>query len=458
MLESSARMLLYPRIRKSPYFAAAHAHGVAMYSVYNRMYIPRHYGDPVAEYWNLLTNVNLTDVGVQRPLEITGPDAFTFTSRLVTRNLDNLKVGQCKYTFMTDQHGGIINDPVLLRLDENHFWLTLADSDALLWARGLAVNSGLDVTISEPDMGPVQVQGPRSLELMVDLFGGSIRDIEYYFLREYELEGMHVLVSRTGYTAELGYEIYLFDATRNGTRLWEIITEAGAPYGLAPAGVSHLRRIEAGILSLGADIDLSTNPYEVGMGYPWMLSMDKEGGFVGREALLRIAEREVERRLVGLHIDGEPLGSYTDGSMVDPFPVRHGGEVVGKVTSACHSPRLEQNIGMALIPAGLADPGTSIQVIVDDLPRGATVTPMPFVDPKRQGARQPVRIASGDSDTVAPWRPQSWTSPAMGHTVASPEPVRPEPPRTGVGGGAPATSDAPAGTTTLPASPEPPVR
>ena len=202
--------------------------------------------------------------------------------------------------------------------------------------------------------------------------------------------GMRVLVSRTGYSAELGYEIYLFDATRNGTRLWQIITDAGTPYGLAPAGICHLRRIEAGILALGADIDLSTNPYEVGMGYPWMLSMDKEGGFVGRDALRRIAEHGVERRLVGLHIDGEPLGSYTDGSMIDAYPVVHDGEVVGKVTSACHSPRLHQNIGMGLVPVGLADLATSVQVIVEDAPRRATVTSMPFLDPKKLAARQPI--------------------------------------------------------------------
>jgi len=390
MLHNSATMLLYPRIRKSPYFYAAHAEGVAMYSVYNRMYIPRHFGDPVAEYWNLLTNVNLTDVGVERAMEITGPDAFTFTNRMVTRDLSKCKVGQCKYTFLTDQHGGIINDPVLLRLGENHFWLTLADSDALLWARGLAVNSGLDVTINEPDMGPVQVQGPKSLDLMVDLFGESIRDIAYYFFQEYELQGMRVLVSRTGYTAELGYEIYLFNATSNGSRLWQLLREAGAPYGLAPGGVSHLRRIEAGILALGSDIGLSTNPYEVGMGYPWMLSMDKEGGFVGRDALLRIAEKGVDRRLVGLHIDGDPLGAYNDGSMVDAYPVRHGGEVVGTVTSACHSPRLVQNIGMALVPIGLADEGTSVEVLVNEVPRDAKVTPMPFLDSKKETVRQVV--------------------------------------------------------------------
>lgn len=390
MLDDSARMLLYPRIRKSPFFHAAHAQGVAMYSVYNRMYIPRHFGDPVAEYWNLLTNVNLADVGAERAVEITGPDAFTFTNRLVTRDLSKCEVGQCKYTFITDQHGGIINDPVLLRLGENHFWLTLADSDALLWARGLAMNSGLDVNISEPDMGPVQVQGPKSLPLMVDIFGESIRDIGYFYFTEYEVDGMWVLVSRTGYSAELGYEIYLFDATANGTRLWQLISEAGEPYGLAPAGVCHLRRIEAGILALGADIDLSTNPYEVGMGYPWMLSMNKEGGFVGSEALRRIEEAGVSRRLVGLHIDGRGLGSYNDGSMVDSYPVSHDGAVVGKVTSACHSPRLEQNIGMALVPIGLAAEGTSLWVTVDGQQRNATVTPMPFLDPKKAAARQAV--------------------------------------------------------------------
>ena len=215
-----AEMLLYPRIRKSPYFHAARKHGVAMYSVYNRMYVPRHYGDPVAEYWNLLTNVDLADVGVERAIEITGPDAFTFTNRMVTRDLSKCAVGQCKYTFITDESGGIINDPVLLRLGENHFWLTLADSDGLLWAKGLAVNSGLDVTLSEPDMGPIQVQGPKSLDVMVALLGESIRDIAYYHLAEFTLDAMRVLVSRTGYTAELGYELYLVDASKHGSELW----------------------------------------------------------------------------------------------------------------------------------------------------------------------------------------------------------------------------------------------
>jgi len=371
-------MLLYPRIRRSPFFDAVRQHGVAMYSVYNHMYIPRHFGDPVAEYWNLLTNVNLTDVGVQRPVEITGPDAFTFTNRLVTRDLTKCEVGQCKYTFLTDEQGGIINDPVLLRLGENHFWLTLADSDALLWAKGLAVNSGLDVTLSEPDMGTIQVQGPRSLDLMTDVFGESIRDIGFYRFAEYTLDGMSLIVSRTGYTSELGYEIYLSQATDHGPALWRRLFAAGEPHGVGVAGVCHIRRIEGGMLAYGADADLSTNPYEVGLGYPWMVSLDKEGGFVGDEALRRVKDEGPSRRLAGLVIDGEPLGSYNDGTMVAPYPVVRHAATIGQVMSACYSPRLEQNIGMATLSNDEAAIGTEHQVVVDGNARRAVVTEMPF--------------------------------------------------------------------------------
>ena len=206
-------IMLYSRIRKSPYFYASRRHGVQLYSVYNHMYHPRHYGDPVEEYWHLLNGVTLWDVGVERQIEISGPDAFEFTNLLVARDLNKCAVEQCKYVFLCLPDGGIINDPVLLRVEENRFWLSLADSDVELWARGVAYNSGHDVTIKELDVGPVQVQGPKSKDVMVDLFGDSILDIPYYYLRPYELDGMKVLVSRTGYTSELGFEIYLYEAS-----------------------------------------------------------------------------------------------------------------------------------------------------------------------------------------------------------------------------------------------------
>jgi aminomethyltransferase len=382
------QILLYSRIRRSPFFYASRRHGVAMYSVYNHMYHPRPYGDPVEEYRQLLDGVTLWDVGVERQVEITGPDAFAFTNMLVARDLAKCEVGQCKYVFVTAPDGGIINDPVLLRLAEDRFWLSLADSDVLLWARGVAHGSGLDVTIGEPDVGPVQIQGPKSKDVMVDLFGDDVLEVPYYFLRHYELDGLQVLVSRTGYTAELGYEIYLFEASRHGEQLWDALLQAGRPHGLAVIGPCHIRRIEGGILAYGADMWLDTNPYEVGMGYDWMIDLEQKDDFIGKQALARIKREGATRKLAGVEIAGHSLGAYNDGSMIDVFPVHHRGLRVGQVTSACRSPRLEKNIGYAMVPIELAELGTELEVEVAGERRAAVVVQMPFIDPEKEIPKQ----------------------------------------------------------------------
>jgi aminomethyltransferase len=315
-------ILQYTRIFKSPYFYGSRRHGVQKYSVYNHHYHPRYYRDPVEEYWQLLEGVTLWDVGgAERQVEITGPDAFEFTNMLTPRNLHKCAVGQCKYAFITNAEGGIINDPVLLRLDENHFWLSLADSDVLLWAQGLAYNMGLNVEVKEPDVGPMQVQGPKSREVMTDLFGEEILEVPYYYMVHRELDGMELVISRTGYSGELGYELYLKNASRDGLKLWDRMLEAGEPYGMSPIGPCHIRRIEGGILALGCDMWYDTNPYEVGYGYKWMVELEQEQDFVGREALKRICEEGVSRKLVGVELGGSNLGSYNDGSMIDYFPV-----------------------------------------------------------------------------------------------------------------------------------------
>jgi glycine cleavage system aminomethyltransferase T len=386
-------VLLYTRIRKSPFFYASRRHGVAMYSVYNHTYHPRHYGDPVDEYWHLLNGVTLWDVGVEKQVEITGPDAFTFTNMLVPRDLSKCKVRQCKYVFITAEDGGIINDPVLLRLDENHFWLSLADSDVLLWARGIAYNSGLDVTVREVDVGPVQVQGPKSAEVMVDLFGRKVLDIPYYYLDEFDLDGLDVAVSRTGYTSELGYEIYLRNASRDGVRLWEMVLEAGRPHGLEVIGPCHIRRIEGGILAHGADVTIENNPFEVGMGYDWMVDLEQEPDFIGKEALRRVKQEGVGRMLAGVEIEGEGLGSYNDGSMIDFFPTYQDGRHVGRVTSACYSPRLERNIGYAMVPIELAELGTELEVETPHGRTAAVVVPKPFIDPRKETPKQSVTLS-----------------------------------------------------------------
>ena len=379
-------ILQYPRIRRSPYFHASRRHGVALYSVYNRTYHPRHYGDPVAEYWHLLEAVTLWDVGVERQVEITGPDAFEFTNMLVPRDLTKCRVGQCKYVFVTAEDGGIINDPVLLRLAENHFWLSLADSDVLLWARGLAYSLGMDVRIAEPDVAPVQVQGPRSGAVLRDLFGESILDVPYYYAVERELSGMDVVVSRTGFSGELGYEIYLRNASRDGLRLWDAVWEAGQPHDMRVIGPCHIRRIEGGILSWGHDIGYDTNPYEVGYGFEntWMVDLDQDADFIGKAALRRIRDTGVSRRLVGVEIGGPGVGSFNDGSMIDTFPVDDpDGRRIGEVTSACHSPRLQRNIGYAMVPMEHAGIGTPLVVHTQHGPQDAVVVEKPFVDPAK---------------------------------------------------------------------------
>ncbi len=390
-------VLLYSRIRKSPYFYAHQKHGPKLYSTYNHMYHARHYGDPVEEYWQLVNGVTLWDVAVERQVEISGPDAFAFTNMLVPRDLNKCAVGQCKYVFVTSPEGGILNDPVLLRLEEDRFWLSLADSDILLWAWGVAYNSGLDVEIHEPDVAPVQVQGPKSKDVMIDLFGESIADIPYYYARPYDLDGMSVFVSRTGYTAELGYEIYLQDASKHGAKLWDAVLEAGRPHDLSVIGPCHIKRIEAGILALGPGCDMwfDTNPYEVEMGYEWMVDLEQEADFVGKEALRRIKAEGVTRKLVGVEIGGASLGSYNDGSMIDVFPVYAKGGQIGKVTSACHSPRLDKNIGFAMVPIEHAEFGTELEVETPQSGRvSAVVVRKPFVDPEKEVPKQ--EVAAGE--------------------------------------------------------------
>jgi glycine cleavage system aminomethyltransferase T len=378
-------ILLYTRIRKSPYFYASRRHGVQRYSVYNHTYHPRHYGDPVKEYWHLVNGVTLWDVGVEKQIQVKGPDAFDLTNMIVPRDLHKCAVDQAKYVFITAPDGGILNDPVLLRVAEDEFWLSLADSDVNLYALGIAAAKGMDVTVQEIDVAPVQIQGPNAKPVLVELFGDKVLEIPYYGLMQTELDGKRVVISRTGYTGEVGYEIYLHDASKNGVWLWDRVLEAGRPHGLEVIGPCHIRRIEGGILAFGADMWYENNPFEVGYHYTWMVDLDQEADFMGKAALKRIKDEGVTQKLVGVDIEGENLGTYIDNEMLDFFPVHAGGSEVGRVTSACYSPRLEKNIGFAMLPIGLTELGTELHV---DTPVSgrvkATVVPMPHFDPNKE--------------------------------------------------------------------------
>jgi len=364
------------QIRKSPYFDATVRWGATGFSTYNHMYIPRDFGDPEQNFWNLVNEAILCDVAVERQVEITGPDAARFTQLLTCRDLSTMQVGQCKYILITNAEGGLLNDPVLLRLAEDHFWISLADSDILLWAQGVATHAGMDVSIREPDVSPLQLQGPKSGAIMTALFGNWIEELAYYWLREAELDGIPLVVSRTGWSSELGYEIYLRDGSR-GDELWEKIMAIGAPLGLKPGHTSSIRRIEGAMLSYHADATIDTNPFELGLDR--LVAVDSDVDFIGKDALRRIRAEGVTRKQVGIVIEMEPL----TGPNTTFWPITAGGERVGEVTSAVWSPRLAQNIALAMVRIDAAEVGTALTIETNLGPKAATVVEKPFYDPKK---------------------------------------------------------------------------
>ena len=365
------------QIRKSPYFDSTVKWGATGFSVYNHMYIPRDFGSPEQNFWNLIEKSILCDVAVERQVEITGPDAFKFTQLLTPRDLSTTAIGQCKYVLITNNDGGILNDPVLLRLAENHFWLSLADSDVLLWAQGVAVNSGMSVNITEPDVSPLQLQGPTSKDIMIKLFGESIKDLKYYWFREYDLDGIPLIVSRTGWSSEFGYELFLRDGSK-GNDLYEKIMTAGKEYGLEPGHTSSIRRIEGGMLSYHADADINTNPFELGLDR--LVSLDSDIEFIGKAALKKIKADGIKRKQVGLEINCEPLS----GPNTTFWSIKKDNNKIGKVTSAVYSPRLKKNIALAMINIENSEIGTSLEVNTNKGNFEAIIVEKPFFDPKKK--------------------------------------------------------------------------
>ena len=365
------------QIRKSPFFNATVRWGAKGFSVYNHMYIPRDFGDPEQNFWNLIEKAILCDVAVERQVEITGPDAYKFVQILTPRDLSKLSVGQCKYILIVNSDGGILNDPVLLRLEENRFWLSLADSDILLWAQGVAVNSNLDVKILEPDVSPLQLQGPNSKKIMIKLFGESIRDLKYYWLKNYNLNGIPLIISRTGWSSELGYELYLQDGSK-GDELYETIMEAGKEFEIKPGHTSSIRRIEGGMLSYHADADINTNPYELGLDR--LVNLDSKINFIGKKALKNIKEVGVARKQVGLVLECEPLL----GPNTKFWPVLNEENIkIGKITSAIYSPRLKKNIALAMIDIHYTTIGHKLKVKIENEIINSTIVDKPFFDPKK---------------------------------------------------------------------------
>jgi len=374
MIFDPARIQRGARLRRSPYFEATQRAGCRGYTVYNHMLLPIRYDSFEAEYRRLLADVTLWDVSVERNVEIAGRDGLRFAELLTPRDLSKCRVGEGRYVLLTDDAGGIVNDPVLLRLEENRFWLACADSDVLLWAKGVARNSGMDVELRELDVAPLQVQGPKSRDLLQALVGERVLSLGYYHFFETKIDAIPVIVTRTGWTGELGYELYLLDPAR-GVDLWKRVLKAGKRYRIAPTGPSDIRRIEAGILNYGIDMTLDNNPYELGL--ERLVNLDKAADFIGRDALRKIQREGVKKKLVGVEIGGSKM----DLNMTR-YPIRVEGKTAGFITSCVHSPRLKRNIGYAMLPVER----TAEKRLKIDAPggtRSAMIVPMPFIDPKK---------------------------------------------------------------------------
>jgi aminomethyltransferase len=364
------------QIRKSPFFDATVRWGAQGFSTYNHMYIPRDFGNPEENFWNLINHAILCDVAVERQVQIKGPDASKFVQMMSPRDLSEMKVGQCKYIILVNQNGGILNDPVLLKIADDCYWFSLADSDILFWAQGLAANSNYDVEITEPDVSPLQLQGPKSRDIMIKLFGDSINDLKYFWFKPFNLGDINLIISRTGWSSELGYEIFLLDSNQ-GDDLYELLMSTGKEFGLKPGHTSTIRRIEGAMLSYHADMDINTNPFELGLDK--YIDINNDFNFIGKTALKKIIETGINRKQVGLVINSDPL----KGPNTRFWDIKIDGLNIGKITSAVYSPRLKQNIALGLIAVDHAKIGNEVFIDQGSYISSAIIIEKPFYDPKK---------------------------------------------------------------------------
>ena len=341
-MNSNPEITFGTRIRKSPFFESTIKWGCKGFTTYNRMYMPTYYSSFVDDYWSLVNDVTLWDVAGERQVEIKGKDAEQFVEFITPRDISKCKVGQCMYIILTEKNGGIVNDPVLLKLDENHFWLSTADSDVLLWCLGIASANKFDVQLGEPDVFPLSLQGPKATDLMEKISGNWVRDLKFFYFKETTIDDIPVMIARSGWSGEVGYEIYLMDG-KKGNKLWEIIMKAGQEFKIAPAAPSQISRIESGMLSYGNDMTLDENPFDLGMDK--FVNLQKKADFLSKKALTDIHKNGPTKELIGIEIPG----NFQDEFSSDYVPIYSDSDKIGKITSSVYSPRLKKNIALGII-------------------------------------------------------------------------------------------------------------
>ena len=353
------KLLVSRRIRATPYTPRVEALGVSGYSVVNHTILPKGFEKTVEEdYWHLRTHVQLWDVGCQRQVELLGPDADTLAQLMTPRDLREARVGQCLYAPMIDHHAKMLNDPIILKLGENHYWFSIADADVLLWAKGLALGMNLDVIVDEPDVWPLAVQGPKADDLVARVFGEQVREIGFFNFIKCEFEGRQLVVARSGFSKQGGFEIYLDDFAL-GTSLWNALWQAGGDLDISPGCPNLIERVEGGLLSYGNEMTRDDNPLECGL--EKYCQLDGSVQYIGLAALQQIAQAGPARLIRGVIFDGEPCPPCQH-----PWPLTANNQQAGYVTTATWSPRFERNVALAMLDRGYWDSGTAVSVSIDD--------------------------------------------------------------------------------------------
>lgn len=360
-----------PRVRKSPFYDATVKAGVAGFTIYNHMYMPVSYGDPAAEYDRLINGVSMWDVSAERQVELKGPDAFKLAQYLTPRNLSAFVVGQGKYVPICNHQGHVLNDPICLKLAEDRYWLSIADSDILLWAQAVAGEKKFNVEVTEPDASPLAIQGPKAEQLVVDLFGGWAAKLKYFWFKKAKIDGIPVVVARSGWSKQGGFEIYLLDGTK-GTALWDLVAKAGKKYGIGPGSPNYIERVESALLSFGADNAVDSTPEEIGLGR--YVDLEQRSAFIGKAALKKAAEEGPKRKMVGLIIAGRALKSNEH-----PWRVFKGKRQVGMMGVVAHSPRLKKNVALAQISTTVKDNANDLTVETPTGMRKAVIVETPFI-------------------------------------------------------------------------------
>ncbi|MDC1079689.1 dimethylsulfoniopropionate demethylase [Candidatus Pelagibacter sp.] len=381
-MSKNIKLNMSRRIRRTPYTNRVEEHGVSDFTVVNHMLLPKGFKNSVEEdYWHLSKEVQIWDVSCQRQVQVSGPDAATLVQKLTPRSIKNMQIGKCFYIPMLNEDAGMINDPVLLKLDDDMFWISIADSDILLWAKGYALGLSLDVNIKEPDVYPLAIQGPKSEELLISIFGEEIKKIKFFNFRVLDFEGTKQIIARSGYSKQDGFEIYFkthekyFNNVEMGEKLWDTIWEAGKKFNISPGCPNLIDRIEGGLMSYGNDFTKENNPLECNL--EKYCNNDVSHDFIGKKALTKIYNEGVNQKIRGIIFDGDRCSGIGQPLKV----LSKDDKIIGQITSGIYSPKIKKNIGLSMILKDYWEIGEKIFVQnLDGTKRNGTITTLPFPD------------------------------------------------------------------------------